>query len=259
MQLFRWLAPLAVVAIAAPPAQAGDFREWDVCGGSYAGYSGFALCASVDVKVTTIGDQHTVEMKFYNLSGVNGSYAGTVFTSIGLDNVMPTTVDVVANSLTIEGPCFGSSVPCDFSDEWQLVDNKSIGGGVRVDLIAGSFESKYSVASQCGLDANKTPGHGLFYVTDCLPGGADVVKLTFRVDEAFDPNHGTLFIKGQNGYNGQSTVCITGGQGQNCDPTTVVPEPITMTLFATGLAAWGGLGAARRRRRNDTEPDPVAG
>ena len=253
MKLRLWFASLAALLLVAPSAEASGFREWDVCGGSYAGYSGFALCASVDVSVTEVAGKHIVEMKFYNMSGVNGSYAGTVFTSIGLDNVMPTTVDVVPGSLTISGPCFGSSTPCDYSDQWQLVDNKSIGGGVRVDLIAGSFESKYSVASQCGVNANQAPGHGQFYVTDCLPGGSNFVTLRFEVDETFHPDNGTLFIKGQNGYNGGSTVCITGGDGQNCDPTTVVPEPITMTLFASGLAAWGGAGFMRRRRRNDDQ------
>ena len=250
MKLLRCVAALAALFVAASTAEAGGTRQWDVCGGSYAGYSGFALCASVHVTVSQVGSQHIVTMKFYNLSGVNGSYAGTVFTSIGLDNVMPATVNVVPGSLTITGPCFESSSGCDYSSQWQLVDNKSIGGGVRVDLLSGSLNSQYSVASQCGVDAGQAPGHGKYFVTDCVPGGADLVTLTFRVNETFDPFNGSLFVKGQNGYMGQSAVCITDGKGQNCDPTTVVPEPITTTLFASGLAAWSGVGFFRRRRKN---------
>ena len=240
----------ALIAVPLASAHATGERTWNVCGGSpYAGYSGFALCASVTANVQTNAQgQHILTMKVYNLSGNNGSYAGTVFTSIGLDNVVPSSVNVVAGSLSITGPCMASSTGCDYSSYWQVTDDKSIGGGVRVDLLSGSFNSQQSIASQCGVDAAQTPGHNRYYVTDCFANGPDFVTLSFRVTEDFNPSlTGDLFIKGQNGYNGQSTTCVsTNGQ---CLPTTVVPEPISATLFATGLGLWGGVGFIRRRRR----------
>jgi hypothetical protein len=242
-------AVLASVPLAA--AHASGERTWQVCGGEpYAGYSGFALCASVTATVTTNpAGEHILTMKVYNLSGQNGSYSGTVFTSIGLDNVVPASVNVVAGSLKITGPCLESSTGCDYSSYWQVSDNKSIGGGVKVDLLGGSFNSQQSIASRCGLNDETVPGHNLFFVTDCFANGPNFVTLSFRVTEDFNPAlTGDLFIKGQNGYNGQSTTCIS--TNKNCGPATVVPEPVTATLLATGMGIWGGIGFIRRRRRN---------
>src|SRR5687768_12062583 len=89
---------IAATLVAAPltAAHASGERSWTVCGGTpYSGYSGFALCASVTATVqTNATGQHILTMKIYNLSGQNGSYAGTVFTSLGLDNVVPSSVNV---------------------------------------------------------------------------------------------------------------------------------------------------------------------
>jgi hypothetical protein len=161
--------------------------------------------------------------------------------------VIPTSVNVVAGSLKITGPCLQSSTGCDYSSYWQLTDNKSIGGGVKVDLLSGAFNSEQSIASQCGVDDETTPGHNRLFVTDCFPGGPNFVTLSFRVTEDFNPSlTGDLFIKGQNGYNEGSTQCIS---PTNCGPTTVVPEPVTATLFATGMGLWSGVGFIRRRRK----------
>ncbi len=251
-------AAFAGIALAFPISEARAIgeRTWAVCGGTpYSGYSGFALCASVRVTVTrNAAGQHVVTMQVYNLGGQNGSYSGSVFTSIGLDNVIPTSVNVVTGSLKITGPCVANSAGCDYSEHWQVVDNKAIGGGVKVDLLAGSFNSQHSIASQCGVDNGLTPGHNLYFVTNCHPSGSNFVTLSFRVTQDFDPSlTGDLFIKGQNGYLGQSSECLTGGKNENCGPTTVVPEPITLTLFGTGVLGWSGVGFLRRRRRESTD------
>ncbi len=227
-------------------ALATGTKVWNVCGGN-----AFATCASVTVTVKTVGGRHIVEMKIYNLSGTGGTYSGTVFTSIGLEEVVPSTVNVVGGTLTITGPCArpadaGPNGLCDYSPYWEIVDNKQIGGGVRVDLLAGSLESKHSIASQCVPNDPSLPGHMLYFLTSCAAGGPNFVTLTFEVSGDFDPNTGWLFVKGQNGPNGASTQCLTGGSTANC---SVVPEPVTMTLLASGLAGLGGAGFIRKRRR----------
>jgi len=247
---------IAAALVAAPltAAHASGSRTWNVCGGTpYSGYSGFALCASVTATVqTNAAGQHILTMKIYNLSGANGSYGGTVFTSLGLDNVVPSSVNVVAGSLKITGPCIENPAGCDYSSYWQVTDNKSIGGGVRVDLLAGSFNSQQSIASQCGVDAALTPGHNRYFVTDCFQNGPRYTTLSFQVTQDFNPSlTGDLFVKGQNGYNGQSTTCISTNGA--CLPTTVVPEPITASLVATGVGLWSGVGFLRRRRRRGVD------
>ena len=253
MRIRAIVGALALSLVVPSVAHATGERLWQVCGGTaYAGYNGFALCASVHVAVTTgAGGEHVVTMKIYNMSGQNGSYSGTVFTSLGLDNIVPS-VEVVEGSLSVTGPCLENPDGCDYTSYWDVYGDKSIGGGIKVDVLSGSFNSQQSVASACGVEAGTTPEHDRLFVTDCAPSGSNLVTLVFHVDRDFDPSStGYLFVKGQNGYEGQSTTCITGGSKLNCDPTTVVPEPLTMTLFGTGLAAMGGMKYLRRRREGE--------
>ena len=224
-----------------------------MCGGT-----SFQTCASVIVTVTprpaAQGGGAVVSMQIRNLSGNNGTYAGTVFTNVGLDNVVPTSINVITNPratgyvLSVTGPC-STGPNCDYSRYWSLANDAQNGGGVRIDLNSGTTNgSQYSIATSC--NDGLAPGHNRYFVTGCAPTQGGYVTLSFAVTGDFDPTQtGDLFIKGQNGPNGQSTTCITtAGDKQNCYPTTVTPEPVTAVLFGTGLVALGGLGRIRRRR-----------
>lgn len=248
----RFKQLLAVALLAAAPAatadaQASASRYYEVCGGSYAGWSGVGLCASVNVSVRELpSGRAVVTLTVRNMSGLNGSYSGSVFTGVGLDNVMPPSINVINGSLRVTGPCASEpSRTCDFSNHWGLANDKAIGGGVKVDLLNSTDRGvNYSLASSCGLSAGTAPGTNTI-VTACGATGG-YAEISFEVTSYFDPNlTSTLYVKAQNGYNGGSTTCQT--SSLDC---TVAPEPATVTLVAGGLAA---IGLARRRRRRRLE------
>lgn len=236
-------------------ARAADAtRYYTICGGSYAGWNGFGLCASVAVNVATATNGATyVTLTVFNTSGNAGSYAGSVFTAVGLDNVIPPSINTVAGTLRVTGPCAADpSKSCDYSSNWQLADNKQIGGGINVDLLDFTTNGvNYAIASQCGVNAQQTPGTPLI-VTGCSGTGTNYAVLQFQVSSFFDPNStGDVFIKAQNGYGGASTTCDTGLAG--C--VTVTPEPNTIVLLGSGLLGIGGFTIIRRRKRGDSSPD----
>ncbi len=46
---------------------------------------------------------------------------------------------------------------------------------------------------------------------------------------------------------------VPSGNPLDCPPVTVTPEPVTMTLLASGLLSMSGVGLIRRRRQRLTE------
>lgn len=241
MQLKHVAAVAGMLAVgAAAPLHADQFRTWNVCGGN-----AFNTCASVQVTVTDAGH---VTMRVWNLSGNgNGSYANTVFTGIGFENVG--TASAVASSLTMTGPARGSDTP----STWQVTNDKQIGGGVNLDMVttansSGSVDN--SIASGCADPSLLPGGSNQLWMNPCsTPGASDAgwVIIQFDITGTWNLGQSYMLVKGQNGPNGASTECITGGTGANCG---VVPEPITLALLGTGLFGIGGV-ALRRRKGND--------
>lgn len=233
----RSLVAVAALTLGAATAQA-QTRTWNVCGGN-----AFNTCASVVLTVTG----QNVQVRIWNLSGFQGTYAGTVFTGVGFENV-GNGVDVLSSPApTMSGPVRPGDTPA----TWALKNNKQIGGGVNLDIVSNTNNVNNSIASACATPAQLPNGSNDLWMNACtIPHAnpANWITINFTVSGTWDINNTYLLVKGQNGPNGMSTQCITGGANQNCYET-VVPEPVTIVLLGSGLAGMGGVGFLRRRKK----------
>jgi hypothetical protein len=211
--------------------------NWGFNGQLFCGGNSFNTCASVSATVThwTGGITH-VQISVTNWSGFNGSYPGTIFTQVGLAN-MPSGASYVTNSLTVTEN--GQAV-----SGWQTGTNGLSGVGIQKNTVG--------VDPTNGIN-NGIPSPLTYVFNFDVTGWANPVDITTA----------QFAIHGQGGPNGCSTkLVITNGVANTVNPndvgaciegppTTVTPEPITMSLLATGLAGIGGARMARRRRRTE--------
>ena len=235
----------------------GSAQQFNVCGGSYTGYTGFGLCASVNVNVFSDAGNYYLQFQVYNMSGSNGSYSGSAFTRIGLDNVIYNGVNVnaVLGTLAVSGPCVANpSMQCSYTNSWTVQNDKTSGGGINVDLLnVTSNGVNSSVVSSC-IQPGQVPASGNVIYTSCSATAPLFAMFTFQISAPFDPSKvGSLYIMAQNGYQGQSTFCST-GSSLNCS-SVVVPEPVSLALFASGFATMGIARVVRRRRNDESEPN----
>lgn len=230
---------LALAVLTPGQAHAIGSKTYDFCGGSYSGYTGLAFCASVNVSVaaasnadglTHAAGAYTVSMEITNKSGENGSYLNSLFIQIGLDNLSndlanPTNVRIsqggtvictnVTDILTGKAKCY------------NVQEEKTAAGGVRLDFLASASNgvSQYAIAS-CTSTTTGT-------LHTCPASGP--IRISFDVTKDFNPNDGVeVYVKAQ-GQLG-STECETGTNTISCaPPTTVTPEPATLTLLGAGI------------------------
>ena len=221
-------------------ARADGFRSYRLCGGD-----SFITCAAVEI--TVAGPDVTVRV--WNLSGNAGvtgqqTPAFSLLRGIGFYNV-PAGVTAVAGWTGGSGPAAAGHTP----GSWYV---KNIGpNAFALDYAAldGSSQSA-GISSGCG-QISAWGGDPTLYQSPCNNlGGPGWVTFQFKVNGGgWDPGRSDIIVRATDDT-GQYTEFWTGTclQDGRCS-TYATPEPITMTLLATGLAGMGGAGMMRRRRR----------
>lgn len=241
----RAVLAAAAMLMAAGAAQA-QTRSWTVCGGN-----AFNTCASVQL---TVSGQN-VTVRVWNMAGYNGTYAGTVFTGVGFEGIGNTVNVLSSPAPTMSGPVRGTNTPA----VWALKNDKQIGGGVNLDIVGTTTGISNGIANACAPNLLPNGSNQLWQNPCSTPTGGPAytgwVTINFTISGTWDVANTYLLVKGQNGPNGASTECITGGAKQNCYdiPNTPVPEPITIVLLGSGLAGMGGVGFLRRRKGRQQE------
>lgn len=246
MRTSRLAILVAALAVAAPSAGwASGFQQYKVCGGDT-----FATCAAVSIDV--VGSSVTVRV--WNLSGNTAAtygtntWSGTIFNGIGFYNTG--SVSAVLGSLSVSGP----ARPGDTPGNWKLKNGGST--GFTMDFNADAAKTgNHGIASGCATSGQLPSGPDL-YMNPCNNGLGNVnnyTTFTFQITGSWDPSTSDFALRGINGPGGigNATECFTGETALGGPPTcvTVTPEPVTMTLLATGLMGMGGAGFIRRRKQ----------
>ena len=254
----RFVVGLAAVALLTPASARAvtPGSTYNFCGGN-----GFTFCASV--KMTVVANAsggYSVTIEVANRSLATGSNAPAQFVSVGLDNVLPPgeTLSSPSNFKFEQGTwngtqyvwadVCGSNPTC-----WNMATNKTEGGGVKVDFDANTtLGNQVSIASNCSA----TDAHwNVNPINTCAQGSDKTVwrpvRISFNVTQYV--SSADIYIKAiANG----STECLTGSSTIPCTlvPETAVPEPATMTLLGSGLAALAGVARGRRRKGVGSSP-----
>jgi len=211
------------------------------------------VCASFDASVfstvTSTGTHYFLTLKVWNLYDASNSATGqsNVITWAGIGSNWTGTATLVSATRGVGGASIG----------WSLVthiNNNPV--GTQIDFAAVGANGINNGLIGCG----ETPQGSQLATCAGVP-----LVLTFETtgtgayaDQAFDLSgavegwhsqaiNGTS-CSGWFSTDGQTTTTVT-----SSDCASVVPEPVTLTLLATGLVGIGGLGIVRRRRGWDVK------
>lgn len=219
MKIRSGMLAAALVAAVASPAWAADpvVYNFDGCGGSL-----FSTCASVTINSLNTGPgEYAITMTVANPVGNNSNFA-----AIGLHHLPAGTTATFVS---------------DDNGDWTFSDNPNGLNGQGIMAVVQGESSDH------GNSTSIKPGESLTFTFTLSGVGSGS-------DYAFDD----FAIHGISGPNGCSTkLVVTDNQAnqgpfdERCGdvPETVVPEPASVVLMATGLLALVGGGAVRNRRK----------
>jgi hypothetical protein len=223
----------------ATPALANGFASYRMCGGNT-----FQTCAAVQVSV--VGNHVTMHVwnLSQNMAGTYGQAAGTRGSSI-LDGIsffnIPAGVHVNTASLTVNGSSNTGG--------WSLKNFGNV--AFALDTRNANHLPTGGISSACGLLPGSAPTTLSSPCTNGLGGSNGWVTFDFQVTGTWNPHTSDISLRSYDAATGETSEYWTGNTpfGNPATNVTVTPEPVTMTLLATGLTGIGGAGIFRRRRK----------
>jgi len=256
-RIHRVLGALGLLSLgAASTASAQTY--WDVFGGS-------SFRTHAAGRAMVIGNKLTLQI-WNPANSLGFGSPGAVIVGIGLYNV-PAGVKFKNGDALVTGSARVGDTP----GQWEVGKyngKKAVelpSGIMDLDMYAlakpgGDGWASNGIAGSCstGLppSATETKGNKTVYInhlwqsglSGCVGGyGAPVVmeiEFEYKKDAPLWNGQADLAVLATNGKDSYSLMLA--GQYGN---VSVTPEPITMTLLATGLLGLGGAGVIRRRRR----------